>query len=307
MKVNVSKANIEYTYSNSFKYDGQAHGLIINVIKPNNAIIKYMDKAGRYILDESPKYTEPGIYKVKFKIYVDENYEEIVEQKEIIITSKAVEIINSTNDYECIYDGKEHSIKININTTDYSIKYSVNNKNYNLSALPKFKDVGEYTINYKITVKNHNDIIGSNKVRIYGIKNIDSSIGQRGNILIIKDYNNSFNNLSNKINVYAKTSSYKHYDLNNNLVNSDTTKTGDKIKININNAKNFEYQISILGDVNGDGKISALDYVKIKNHIMKTTLISSDVYLIAADVNYDGKISALDYVRIKNYIMNGGK
>ena len=27
----------------------------------------------------------------------------------------------------------------------------------------------------------------------------------------------------------------------------------------------------------------------------------------AADVNDDGKISALDYVRIKNYIMNGGK
>jgi hypothetical protein len=39
---------------------------------------------------------------------------------------------------------------------------------------------------------------------------------------------------------------------------------------------------------------------------MKTNLISSDVYLTAADVNDDGKISALDYVRIKNYIMNGG-
>ncbi|MBO4835961.1 MAG: hypothetical protein J5483_07590 [Lachnospiraceae bacterium] len=57
------------------------------------------------------------------------------------------------------------------------------------------------------------------------------------------------------------------------------------------------------GDANGDGKISALDYVTVKNHIMGTKTITDTDKLKAADANGDGKISALDYVRIKNMIM----
>ncbi|MBR3308874.1 MAG: dockerin type I repeat-containing protein, partial [Lachnospiraceae bacterium] len=57
------------------------------------------------------------------------------------------------------------------------------------------------------------------------------------------------------------------------------------------------------GDANGDGKISALDYVAVKNHIMGTKTITDNAKLKAADANGDGKISALDYVRIKNMIM----
>ena len=40
---------------------------------------------------------------------------------------------------------------------------------------------------------------------------------------------------------------------------------------------------------------------------MNTKKILKDVFILSADYNNDGKISALDYVRIKNYIMNGGK
>ena len=60
-------------------------------------------------------------------------------------------IINNTTNYECVYDGNEHSIKIDLNIDNYDIKYSINNKNYDLVELPKFKDVGEYTINYIVT------------------------------------------------------------------------------------------------------------------------------------------------------------
>ena len=57
------------------------------------------------------------------------------------------------------------------------------------------------------------------------------------------------------------------------------------------------------GDANGDGKISALDYVAVKNHILGKKVISDADKLKAADANGDGKISALDYVRIKNTIL----
>ena len=58
----------------------------------------------------------------------------------------------------------------------------------------------------------------------------------------------------------------------------------------------------IYGDVNGDGKVTAQDYVKIKNYIMSSTELSGS-YKLAADVNNDGSITAVDYVNIKNYIM----
>lgn len=57
------------------------------------------------------------------------------------------------------------------------------------------------------------------------------------------------------------------------------------------------------GDANGDGKISALDYVTVKNHIMGRDVIYDEARARAADVNSDGKISALDYVMIKNIIL----
>ena len=58
------------------------------------------------------------------------------------------------------------------------------------------------------------------------------------------------------------------------------------------------------GDVNGDGTISALDYIAIKNHIMEIKLITERSALDAADLNEDGRISALDYIAVKNDIMS---
>lgn len=80
--------------------------------------------------------------------------------------------------------------------------------------------------------------------------------------------------------------------------------TGDKVTIT-SGSETKTYEIVLYGDTNGDGKIAASDYVKIKNHIMgKTTL--SGAYSTAADVNKDGKIAASDYVKIKNQIMGKG-
>ena len=57
------------------------------------------------------------------------------------------------------------------------------------------------------------------------------------------------------------------------------------------------------GDANGDGKITALDYVAIKNHLTKKKRIKDPDKLLAADANGDGKVSALDYVRVKKAIL----
>lgn len=58
-------------------------------------------------------------------------------------------------------------------------------------------------------------------------------------------------------------------------------------------------------DVDGDGKMTAADYVKIKNSIMGKGALSANAKL-GADVDGDGKVTAGDYVKIKNSIMGKG-
>lgn len=60
-----------------------------------------------------------------------------------------------------------------------------------------------------------------------------------------------------------------------------------------------------VGGKNKDGKIGALDYILIRNHMLKTRMIiGNDIEFIAADMNSDGKISALDYITILKIMMN---
>ena len=65
-----------------------------------------------------------------------------------------------------------------------------------------------------------------------------------------------------------------------------------------------EYECLIYGDINGDGKISAMDYTLIKNHIMDVKKITDTNMKLTADINGDNKISAMDYTLIKNDIMD---
>lgn len=64
-----------------------------------------------------------------------------------------------------------------------------------------------------------------------------------------------------------------------------------------------EQKPKLPGDVNQDGRLSAGDYVLIKNHIMGDHVLKG-VQLKAADANQDGRVSAADYVTVKNKIMN---
>lgn len=283
--------------------DESEHGLSITIKNPLNAKIKFADNDDNYILNESPKYKNTGSYIIKYKLYIDDNYTEIYKEETLKIVD--VLIVNSTTDYETVYDGKEHTLDIKLNISDYDIKYSVNNQTYNLDTIPKYKNVGEYTIYYKITCDDCNILYGSNKVIIYGIKAFDNTLTLKNNYLLVKNYNNSFTNISNRISLFAKNKSFSHYSSNNTLLSTDTTKTGEKIRININGQKSFEYTISILGDINSDGKITSADYIKIRKHIMKTELITSNYLFYSADMNEDNTITSADYIKIRKKIMEG--
>lgn len=83
-------------------------------------------------------------------------------------------------------------------------------------------------------------------------------------------------------------------------VTSGNVGTGYTVKSN-----GQTYTVIKLADVDGDGKMTAGDYVKIKNSIMGKTTLSSNAKA-GADVDRDGKVTAGDYVKIKNSIMGKG-
>ena len=56
-------------------------------------------------------------------------------------------------------------------------------------------------------------------------------------------------------------------------------------------------KIHLLGDVNGDGKVTVLDYSKVLKHVKKTAFLEGYA-LLCADVNGDGKVNVTDYSKI---------
>ena len=93
-------------------------------------------------------------------------------------------------------------------------------------------------------------------------------------------------------------------DSNNKTIekkDSTVLGTGDIVTISTS-TESKSFRVVIYGDVNGDGVVSAVDYVKIKNYIMSASELSGS-YKLAADVNLDSAITAVDYVNVKNYIL----
>lgn len=93
-------------------------------------------------------------------------------------------------------------------------------------------------------------------------------------------------------------------DKNGKEITGDTL-VGTGTKVKIGGAE--KYTIIKLGDVNGDGKVKATDYVLIKNYIMSNGGTLDNNQIKGADVNKDGAVKATDYILIKNNIMNGTK
>ena len=97
-----------------------------------------------------------------------------------------------------------------------------------------------------------------------------------------------------------------NYTVEVNLDDKPYIYTGSTTTIKQNGTVVATYTNVVRGDINGDSDISALDYVKVKNHIMGTHVMEALIDLLAADANMNEVVDALDYVRIKTIIMNGG-
>ncbi len=83
------------------------------------------------------------------------------------------------------------------------------------------------------------------------------------------------------------------------LGNDEIVATGDFVCI-VNSEDLITDSISIVvkGDTSGDGKISSLDYLKVKK-AFENSFSLRGCYAKAGDMNNDGVINASDYLKIK--------
>lgn len=141
--------------------------------------------------------------------------------------------------------------------------------------------------------------LGENqKIKINNLKQENGRLSKIQERTIMSEFKKNFE-ISNDLEIIIQSE-------NKVLLDKDYVGTGAKVQIR-EKASNIvlqEYICVIYGDVNGDGKISAMDYTLIENHIMEIQPIVSPYKKITANVNNDKRISAMDYTLIENHIMN---
>ena len=77
------------------------------------------------------------------------------------------------------------------------------------------------------------------------------------------------------------------------------TGTGAKITV-----KGKTYTVVIKGDIDGDGKISAADYIRVRKHILRITKPDGSALLAAhTSTDVSKQVSAADYIAIRMHIL----
>lgn len=158
-------------------------------------------------------------------------------------------------------------------------------------------DIRKYNINIKLTSEAIEAVDVVTTLNKAGVKN--------GTYITGIKVGTNINTLTNKIKGANSNAVVKTMNANGTSKSKGVIVTGDKLTITVGK-ETKTYSIVIYGDVNGDGKISAVDYVKIKNHIMRKGTLQG-AYRESADIDKNGHIKATDYVKVKNYIMGTGK
>lgn len=144
-------------------------------------------------------------------------------------------------------------------------KQEINSKYYESSETPNIPEIPDVNLstNYKITSD-----------KIYAIPR-NTSISE-----FLKNINTNL-----KIEIYDKNDAIKT-ERNELIKTNMKAKIGDKT-----------YTLVVLGDINGDGRISVTDVVKMKLYNVHIINLG-EIEIIAGDMNYDNKITLTDVVKI---------
>ena len=80
----------------------------------------------------------------------------------------------------------------------------------------------------------------------------------------------------------------------NKLEEDDIIGTGMTVTV----GEELEYTLIVIGDINGDGKITITDIAQIKLHLIDKEILTGSNF-IAADLNSDEELTVTDLAQIK--------
>ena len=149
---------IEYTASEYYDmYDGQPHSIDLSVTTPGVRATYASSEDGTYT-ETLPSFTDAGEYTVWFRLE-KENCETVISSAEVTIIPAMINF--TTIGYEVAYDGKPHSIRLEIATEGTIVTYSTSDDGTFSAELPTFTEVGEYTVWFKIEKKNYSSVFAN--------------------------------------------------------------------------------------------------------------------------------------------------
>lgn len=172
-------------------------------------------------------------------------------------------------------------------TSSKKIDYNPNDvltsdKNYYLNAVWKLEGIK--------SVKKYNYVNGRNTIlnvpEVTSVSTFKSNFTMNsGFVLSVNDYKNVAGNLAlytgAKITVTDNGATIGNYDIWNDE----------------------EYTVVVNGDIDGDGKLTTKDYIKLYRHLSKSYVDKlTDVYLLASDYDSSGSEDTKDYVAMYNYL-----
>ena len=149
---------IEYTASEYYDmYDGQPHSIDLSVTTPGVRATYASSEDGTYT-ETLPSFTDAGEYTVWFRLE-KENCETVISSADVTIIPAMINF--TTIGYEVAYDGKPHSIRLEIATEGTIVTYSTSDDGTFSAELPTFTEVGEYTVWFKIEKKNYSSVFAN--------------------------------------------------------------------------------------------------------------------------------------------------
>lgn len=289
-------------------YDGSSS------ILEDSINISNLDSIDYTIEDISTDGVNVGEYNALFKVKLSDDYfndyvfDNGLQEKEFNVKFNIVKadinLTDNTKDVSVKYDGDVHNINLDIDCDlEYIIKYMDSDNKYILDDVPKYSDVGEYTIKYMVMIDdNYNKYYGEKKLKIennfsYKINNyeVDETNKYISKVIVNTDIDSFTSNIE-KGTDYNIIVSYKEVNGKKILY------TGSKTQIFFKDNLYSEYTNVVIGDINGDGLINSTDLLRVRQHLLGKKVLDG-VYFLSSDINYDNKIDSLDLLRVRQHLL----
>ena len=182
-----------------------------------------------------------------------------------------------------------------ISGTGY-VSLTSDNTKHDITVKAQNGDTRTYTINIireAAPIPDNSD----NKVSVENVLN-NAGIKNNNKYLMGFSVGSNINQITNKI---GSSATVTIKDTTGKVVASDTIKTGYSVTIKTKDEEKTLKTV-VYGDVNGDGKITAVDYAKIKNYVLGNSNLT-DAQIEASDVNHSKTVTAADYGKLKNVVL----